>query len=195
MFQLVLATNNIHKVKEVESIIGDIAVIKPLSAFPGAPAVEETGSTFAENAVLKAKAAAAHTGWPALADDSGLEVTALGGKPGVFSARFAGPSAGDEGNNAKLLEEMRRVPPGQREARFVCCMALAWPDGKVWTTTGTHSGWILMEPRGKNGFGYDPLFYSPELGMTFAEAPPEMKNRVSHRARALAGVRNHLLSL
>lgn len=190
-----LATYNAHKVIEVQNILGDIAIIKALTAFKGAPAVEETGATFAENAALKAKAAATYTGWLALADDSGLEVTALGGRPGVLSARYAGPTAGDEENNAKLLKEMLHIPPGQREARFVCCMALAWPDGRLWTTTGTHSGWILTAPRGKNGFGYDPLFYSPELGMSFAEATLEMKNQVSHRARALAGVRKYLLSL
>ena len=153
-----------------------------------APAVEvrEDGATFADNARLKALAYMRATGLPALADDSGLEVAALGGLPGVRSARFAGEDADDAANNARLLAMMRDV--ADRRARFVCVVCLVFPDGTLLRGEGAVEGEILPAPRGVRGFGYDPLFLSHELGKTFAEAEPEEKARVSHRARALAAL-------
>lgn len=155
-----------------------------LRDFPEAPEVEETGATFEENARLKAVSAARATGLPSIADDSGLVVDAIGGAPGALSARFAGPGATDRENNAKLLEMLEGVPEARRSARFVCALALAAPEGETRCFRGACEGEILRSPQGSGGFGYDPVFYSPELGATFAE-DPEGKSRVSHRARAI----------
>ncbi len=157
-------------------------VIRPAPA----PKVREDGATFADNARIKALAWMRASGLPALADDSGLEVPALGGLPGVRSARFAGEHADDAANNAKLLGMMQGVE--DRRARFVCVVCLAFPDGALLWGEGAVEGEILHAPRGARGFGYDPLFFSHELGKTFAEAAPEEKARVSHRARALAAL-------
>ncbi|AEB11137.1 XTP/dITP diphosphatase [Marinithermus hydrothermalis] len=145
---------------------------------------KEEGATFEDNALLKAAFAAKETGLAALADDSGLEVDALDGEPGVYSARYGGKTTDTE-RNIYLLERLRGVPPEQRTARFVCVLALAYPDGHVETYRGEVEGRILEAPRGSGGFGYDPLFYLPEAGRTFAEMPPEEKARYSHRGRAL----------
>ncbi len=187
--KLVLATKNENKVKEVAQFLAphDIEVIS-LSDFPGMPEVIEDGQTFKENAVLKATKACMFTGLAALADDSGLEVDCLDGLPGIHSARFAGKDKNDAGNNKKLLELMAGVPLEQRTARFKCVMAVATTEGFVYSTEGTCEGVIAKAPRGDGGFGYDPLFYLPEYGKTFAELGLETKNKISHRARALAGV-------
>ncbi|MCL5676334.1 MAG: XTP/dITP diphosphatase [Firmicutes bacterium] len=184
--QVVLATRNPGKVRELQRLLegADVQMLS-LAEFPGAPEVEETGRTFAENALLKAGSAAAHTGLIALADDSGLEVDALGGRPGVYSARFAGPAAGDEENNRKLLAMMQGVEGPARTARFRSAVAIASPDGRSRVLEGTCEGVLLDAPRGFDGFGYDPLFLVPDLGQTFAELPMEEKNRISHRGLAL----------
>jgi XTP/dITP diphosphohydrolase len=163
-----------------------------LADFPGAPFPEETGNTFAENAVIKARAAAGYSAILSLADDSGLEVEALGGAPGVRSARFAGAAASDLANNQLLLRKLAGIPPERRRARFVAVLALAWPDGRVRTFRGEARGRILPEPRGLGGFGYDPLFFSDDLGMSFAEAEAPAKDGISHRGRAFARLAGEL---
>lgn len=185
---LVLATHNRGKVRELENLLAEAGLalrVATLDRFPHVALPEETGSTFLENARLKAEAVARQTGLPALADDSGLCVDALGGRPGVYSARFAGPDANDAANNARLLRELAGVPAERRSARFRSVVVLALPDGRWTWAAGEARGRILEAPRGAGGFGYDPLFYSDELGMTFAEAGLDAKNAVSHRARAL----------
>jgi XTP/dITP diphosphohydrolase len=186
---------NEHKVTELRSLLGDKVWLLTLRDFPEAPAVAETGATFTANAVLKAEAICAHTGLPSLADDSGLEVDALGGAPGIYSARYAGPGASDEDNRRKLLAALAHVSDEKRTARFVCAVALAVPHRPTWTAIGTHHGYITRAPTGSGGFGYDPLFYSPELQATFAAVPAERKNAVSHRARALAQLKAYLDTL
>ncbi|WP_027716976.1 XTP/dITP diphosphatase [Desulfovirgula thermocuniculi] len=191
--KLVLATRNRGKIKELSALLAPLGYeVVSLEDFPGVPEVPEDGATFAENAVKKAVAVARHTGHLALADDSGLEVDYLGGAPGVLSARFAGEHGNDRANNEKLLALLAGVPPEKRTARFRCVVAVATPAGEVWTAEGSCEGVIADTPRGEGGFGYDPLFYVPELGKTFAELDPEVKNRLSHRARALAGAREIL---
>ncbi len=186
----VLASRNPKKLEELRAILADadVRVLAPDEA-PAWPPVDETGATFAENAALKARAAARATGLAALADDSGLEVDALDGAPGVRSARYAGEAADDAANNALLLAELRDVPEAHRGAQFRCVVALARPQSEVRLFEGRVRGRILSEPRGNGGFGYDPLFYAQELGKTFAQARPEEKHRVSHRGRALAKLR------
>jgi len=194
--KLVVATRNRNKLAEIRALLADLPVrVMGLDAFPGAPEVEETGATFADNARLKALAAARHTGEWAMADDSGLEVDALDGRPGVFSARFGGPGATDADNNRLLLALLKDVPPEERRARFRCAIAIASPSGETWVDEGVCEGLIADRPRGDGGFGYDPLFIVPELGRTFAELDPEEKNRRSHRARALALARARLVRL
>lgn len=186
--KLVLATRNRGKIKELSALLAPLGYeVVSLEDFPGVPEVPEDGATFAENAVKKATAVARHTGHLVLADDSGLEVDCLGGAPGVLSARFAGEHGNDRANNEKLLALLAGVPTEKRTARFRCVVAVATPAGEVWTAEGSCEGIIADAPRGEGGFGYDPLFYVPELGKTFAELEPEVKNRLSHRARALAG--------
>lgn len=163
-----------------------------LRDFPDAPEVEEDGATFRENALKKAGVISRHTGQNVLADDSGLEVDALGGEPGIHSARYSGPAATDESNNLKLLSNLRDVPEEKRGARFRCVLALCRPDGHGELFEGTWRGEILFEPRGSMGFGYDPLFLDPQQGLTAAELPPEVKNRISHRGQAFAKFREWL---
>jgi XTP/dITP diphosphohydrolase len=183
---ILLATRNGGKVREVREILGDLGVeIVSLLDVSGAPDVVEDGATFRENALKKARALAGWSGRVTLADDSGLEVDSLGGRPGVRSARFAGEGVGDEANNRKLLAELQSVPPEERSARFRCVMALAFPDGREWVTEGSCEGVIVSALRGTQGFGYDPLFLVPSLEKTFGELTLQEKNRVSHRARAL----------
>lgn len=185
--KLVLASHNPKKARELRVILEPLGIeLLSLADFSGAEPPEETGSTFEENAVLKARHACALTGLPALADDSGLVVDALDGAPGVLSARFAGEGAGDAANNRLLLERMAGIPPERRDARFVAVVALATPEGWCRTWSGETRGRILEEARGANGFGYDPLFLSDDLGIAFAEARDSDKNRISHRGRALA---------
>ncbi len=188
---MVLASHNAKKAAELRAMVEPMGhAVLTLADFPGAPEPEETGSTFEENAVIKAASALAFTGLPSLADDSGLEVDALGGGPGVLSARFSG--GGDAANNALLLEKMRDVPEGKRSARFVSVVALALPGREPAVFRGECEGVILFAPEGEGGFGYDPLFYSTDLRTSFAVAPAAAKNSVSHRARALAGLANFL---
>jgi XTP/dITP diphosphohydrolase len=166
--------------------------VRALADYPGATLPEETAATYAGNALLKARAAAAHTRALSLADDSGLEVDALGGGPGVRSARFGGPGLDDAGRCARLLEALAGVPAERRTARFRCVIALVDPDDGEQVVEGTVDGLIVAEPRGAAGFGYDPLFLYPPLGRTFAELAPDEKARVSHRARAIAAARRAL---
>ncbi|MGC8838060.1 MAG: XTP/dITP diphosphatase [Anaerolineae bacterium] len=188
--KLLIATHNPGKVRELRALLGDL----PLElTWPGELGldlqVEESGASFEENARLKALAYARASGLWTLADDSGLEVDALGGAPGVHSARYGGPGASDVDRYRLLLERMAGVPEGQRQARFRCVVALASPQGQVWTAEGRVEGVVAREPRGENGFGYDPVFYMPDLGCTMAELPQEQKNRLSHRARAVEAIR------
>jgi XTP/dITP diphosphohydrolase len=189
--KLVIASRNPGKLREIQAILGDLPI--ELVAAVDFPKVDETGATFAENAELKARSAARHSGCWALADDSGLEVEALGGAPGVRSARFGSPSGTtDTGRIALLLEQLRAVPVDRRAARFRAAVAIAAPDGRVWIREGACEGVIAETPRGAGGFGYDPVFYLPSYGKTMAELDLGTKNRISHRARALAGARQVL---
>lgn len=191
MTKLLVATNNPGKVREFKKLLAGLPVEITFPAQEGLDLdVEETGATFAENACLKALAYAWVSGLPTLADDSGLEVDALGGEPGVRSARYAGPGASDADRYRKLLAALADVPPGERAARFRCVVALALPDGEVHTADGTCEGQIGFEPRGEHGFGYDPVFLVDGYGgLTLAELPPDLKNRISHRARAVVAAR------
>jgi XTP/dITP diphosphohydrolase len=192
--ELVLATRNKDKGRELAALLGDLGiVIKTLAEFPDAPEVIEDGETCEANAVKKAVAIAHYTGLPAVADDTGLEVEALGGRPGVYAARYAGEDATYEDNWRKLLRELEGVPREKRRARFVTVAALAEPNGSVRTATGLLEGFIAEKPAGTEGFGYDPVFCVPELGKTLAELSPEEKNRISHRGRAFAKVREILI--
>lgn len=182
---IVLATRNRKKVEELKRMFEgrDVGFVT-LDAFPGCPDVEEDGKTFRANAVKKALHVARFTGCPSVADDSGLEVRALGGAPGVFSARYAGGGSGDRENLAKLLKEMRTVRDEERGARFVCWIAFAMPDGKVRTFSGHVDGMIGRRRKGANGFGYDPVFYPLGYDMTFAEMTDGEKDALSHRGKA-----------
>ena len=157
--------------------------------------VEETSSTFEENARLKAESYARESGLLTLADDSGLEVQALNGAPGVQSARYGGPRATDADRYRRLLRALEHVPTGQRGARFVCVVAVCTPGGELHTAEGECRGNITYQPRGSHGFGYDPIFYIPDLGMTMAEVEPDLKNQISHRARALEAIKPTLIDL
>jgi XTP/dITP diphosphohydrolase len=190
MIRVVLATRNPGKLRDMQHLLGGSFEVVAVPA--GVPEVDETGATFVDNAVLKARAVSATTGLPAFGDDSGLEVDALAGQPGVYSARYAGAGAGDAANNAKLLARLAGVAAGARGARFRSAVAFADVGGRlggeVLVGEGACEGLVVDAPRGGGGFGYDPLFYSPELGKTFAEASLPEKGRVSHRARALAAL-------
>ncbi|MDF1536158.1 MAG: XTP/dITP diphosphatase [bacterium] len=185
--KIVLATNNRGKVTEIKAILDKHSVeVLSLADIPGAPPlVVEDAGTFAGNAALKARAVAAWAGMPALADDSGLVVKALGGQPGVHSSRYAGQDGDSEANMALLLERMAHVPESGRMAHFACVMVLAAPDGRTWEAGGRVDGLITFQKRGLKGFGYDPVFFYIPADRTFAEMTVEEKNRVSHRFRAL----------
>ncbi|NLO05222.1 MAG: XTP/dITP diphosphatase [candidate division WS1 bacterium] len=194
--RLILATENQHKVREMRDLLAGLDVeVSHLGELPDPPLLTETGSTFAENAREKALACACATGELCLADDSGLMVDALGGDPGVRSARYAGEGATQQQLIDKLLGAMQDVPEGQRTARFVCALSLASPDGEIGRWEGRVEGTITREPAGEGGFGYDPVFLYPPSGTTFAQMPPEAKNAVSHRGRALAAFRADLPAL
>jgi XTP/dITP diphosphohydrolase len=187
MTDIILASSNPGKVREINQLLAGLDLrVRPQSDF-GVADAEETGLTFVENAILKARNAAAHTGLPAIADDSGLEVDALNGAPGIYSARFAGSGASDADNLQKLLMEMREVPEAQRTARFQCLMVYLrhQADPTPLICQGTWEGRILFEPRGEHGFGYDPVFYVPTHDCASAELAPEVKNALSHRGQAL----------
>ena len=190
---IVVATRNRKKVDEIRRILeGSVVSLLTLDDFPGCPAVVEDGQTFEENAVKKAVAVARYAGQTALADDSGLEVDALGGAPGVLSARYAGDDAEDCMNLTKLLDDMRSVGDAERRARFICCVALASPDGRARTFVGAVEGSLGRAPRGSRGFGYDPVFYPIGEIRTFAEMCDGEKDAISHRGRALRAVRRYL---
>lgn len=190
--KLVVATGNKGKLQEIREILTGIEVLGLSDAGIDCD-VEETGKTFAENAYIKASTISQMTDMAVLADDSGLEVEALGGRPGVYSARFAGENATDEENVAKLLSELSHLPEEARHARFACAMCLIFPDGRKIETFGTSCpGIILNEKRGENGFGYDPVFYAPEFKNTFSEMTMEEKNKVSHRKAALVALAEKL---
>lgn len=188
--RLLIATHNPGKLIEYEELLAGLPFeLVTLDDVEIREDVEETGSSFAENARLKALAYARESKLLTLADDSGLEVDALGGEPGIYSKRYAGDDATDAKRINFLLHRMKDVPMEARLARFRCVIAIAAPDGQVWESEGTAEGDILFEPRGANGFGYDPVFYFPRLGKTMAELPPAQKNKISHRARAADGAR------
>ena len=184
--ELVIATRNQGKLKEICRLLENTAIeVRGLESFPDLPEVEEDGATFAENAIKKAETIARLTGRLTLADDSGLEVAALNGAPGVYSARYAGAEAGDGDNNAKLLAELAGIAAEQRQGAFCCAMALAAPGQETQLFFGRVEGRILTKARGTGGFGYDPLFLVREFAQTMAELPLETKNRISHRGQAL----------
>jgi XTP/dITP diphosphohydrolase len=186
---LVVATRNRGKSREIREFLRDFAVeIRDLNDFGPIPEATEDGDTFEENAYKKASFTAKVLGFPALADDSGLEVEALGGRPGVHSARYAGPVASDEENNRKLLEAL--AGSTQRQARFCCVLSLAVPSGPALTYEAACEGLIVETPRGFNGFGYDPLFYYPQMDKTFGEMTLEEKSGASHRGKALLQFKN-----
>ena len=194
MRSIVLATGNPGKVRELQALLAALEVeILPQSAFT-VPEIEETGLSFVENALLKARNAAYYSGLPALADDSGLVVDALHGAPGIYSARYAGPGAGDRDNVEKLLHELRAVPAAARSARFYCALVYLRhvEDPMPLLCEGAWEGIIAQTPRGAGGFGYDPVFFVPAEGKTAAELEPAVKHRLSHRGRALAELRRRL---
>jgi XTP/dITP diphosphohydrolase len=192
--QLLIATNNAGKIRELTNLLADLPVrLRQLSEFPQIREVEETGKTFAENASLKARMYGREANLWTLADDSGLEVDALDGAPGVLSARYAGRGASDEERNARLLAELALTGDEQRTARFVCAIALYDPaNGATQIFDGTCEGHIAKHPRGHNGFGYDPLFIPSGYAQTFGELSEIVKQQISHRSRALAAVRAYL---
>lgn len=193
---VVLATRNPGKVREMLALLAGLPVqIRTLDDYPAIPTLPEVGMTFEANATGKAVTVARLAGQVALADDSGLEVDPLGGAPGVDSATFLGPAATDEDRNAWVLGRLRGVAEGLRTARFRAVVAVARPDGDVRSFEGTCEGRIADAPRGDYGFGYDPIFFVPAYGRTMAELPPEIKNRISHRARAVEAARPYLEAL
>lgn len=185
--KVVLASKNPHKLVEIDAITRKLGIELVLQSQLGVDVdVEETGTTFEENSFLKAEAVMKATGLPALADDSGIAVDALDGAPGVYSARYGfDESLDDWGRLQLLLKNMEQVPDGARQAKFVCVITMVTPEGQTVQARGEIHGEILREPRGENGFGYDPIFYYPSLGMTTAQMAPEQKNQLSHRGNAL----------
>jgi XTP/dITP diphosphohydrolase len=191
--ELVLATRNRHKAAELVALLGNLGIaVRTLDEFSDAPDVVEDGDTCEANAVKKARAIAEFTGLPAVADDTGLEVDALGGRPGVFAARYAGEHATYEDNCRKLLQELTGVPRERRTARFLTVAAIALPSDGIQVARGTLDGLIAEEARGTLGFGYDSVFYVPEIGKTLAQISADQKNMISHRAKAFAEVREIL---
>ena len=184
---IVLATNNLDKVREINQLLHDSTYrIIPQSKF-NVVEVEETGSTFIENALIKARNAAKYTNIPVIADDSGIEVVALDGRPGIFSARYAGAGATDEDNLKKLIKDIKQINEKNRHAKFICAMVYITnsDDQKPIIVEGVWEGYVITKPRGTNGFGYDPIFYIPEYKCTSAELDNEEKNKLSHRGQAL----------
>jgi XTP/dITP diphosphohydrolase len=191
--KILFATKNVGKLKEVKAMLEGIDVsLFSLSDYPDIPEIVEDGVTFLDNALKKAKVVSAHTGEIVIADDSGIEIDFLGGKPGVFSSRYSGPDATDESNIEKLLMELKGAPLNKRGATFRCVLVLYKPDGRFESFEGKWRGKIGYEPAGDKGFGYDPVFVAPEFGVTAAELSPEIKNSVSHRALAFAKLKKSL---
>lgn len=195
MDTLVIASKNIGKIEEIRDMLSDLPLkIHSLNNFPNAPDIEESGRTFLENALIKARTITEFTGMPVLADDSGLEVDYLAGGPGIFSSRYAGADATDGENNKKLLMALQNVPAEQRGASFRCVLVLYRPHGEYQAFEGSWRGRIGDEYRGGHGFGYDPLFYLPEIGKTVAEITPAEKNKLSHRSQAVNELKKYLQS-
>ncbi len=194
MQRIILATQNQHKTREFIQLLGPQFAIEDLTTIANAPVVNETGGAFAENAALKAVAVSKQVPDLVLADDSGLEVDALGGGPGIYSARFAGEGASDGENLAKLLDQLAGTVPGNRGARFRCALALAHGGAIIHRSEGAIAGIIATEPIGSAGFGYDPVFIPAGYEFTFAELPIAIKNQISHRARAVAALKLMLLT-
>ena len=191
--KLIFATGNEGKMKEIRLILEDMGLeILSLKDADVHADIEENGSTFEENAVIKAKAVMERTGELVLADDSGLEIDYLNGEPGVYSARYLGEDTSYRVKNQNLIDRLAGVPDEQRTARFVCVIAAALPDGRIFTTRGTIEGIIGYEERGEGGFGYDPIFFLPEYGCSTAELPMEQKNELSHRGKALRAMKTIL---
>lgn len=190
---MIFATGNMGKMKEIKAILGDIGeeILSMKEAGIDMDIVED-GSTFEENAIIKAKAVMERTGQLALADDSGLEIDTLNKEPGIYSARYMGENTPYEIKNSNLIERMKGVKGKDRSARFVCVIAAAFPDGEIITTRGTIEGVIAEEPAGENGFGYDPIVYVPEYGMTTGQMDPDAKNAISHRGKALTAMKKIL---
>lgn len=190
----VLASKNRHKLAEIQAILAPFDMEPVLQSDLGIQVdVAETGTTFEENSALKAHAVAAATALPAISDDSGLCVDVLGGAPGVFSARYGAPSCvSDQDRMNHLLQNLRGFRADERTARFVCVITLVFPDGRKLVARGSCEGLIALEPRGEGGFGYDPVFYVPSMGCTFAQLSAEQKNKISHRANALLRLKQML---
>ncbi len=196
MRALVLATGNPGKARELMSLLTGIPFsLRTLADYPGLVMPEELGSTYEANALIKARAATAHTGVLSLGDDSGIEVDALGGAPGVRSARFGGPGLDDRGRVQYLLRQIEHVPDAQRTAHFHCVLAIVAPDGREILVEGACDGRITREPHGSEGFGYDPVFFFPPFGVTFGEVDDETKATVSHRGLAAAAARAALIAM
>ena len=191
---MIFATGNMGKLREIKDILGDIGeeIISMKEAGIDVD-IEENGTTFEENAIIKAKAIMEMTGQMVLADDSGLEVDALNKEPGIYSARYLGTDTPYEIKNQDIINRLEGVEGDARSARFVCAIAAAFPDGEVIVTRGTIEGVIAKEPAGTNGFGYDPIVYVPEYGMTTGQMEPEAKNKISHRGKALEEMKKILL--
>jgi XTP/dITP diphosphohydrolase len=186
MKTVIIATKNKGKAKEFERMFHPLGFeVKTLLDYADIEDIEETGTTFEENAIIKAEAVSNITGQVVISDDSGLIVDALNGAPGIYSARYAGSEKNDEANMDKVLEELKDIPDAERTARFYCALAVAFPDRETITVNGTCEGTILKERRGGYGFGYDPIFFVTELGKAMAELAPEQKSIISHRAKAL----------
>lgn len=184
--KIVLATHSAGKIREFQKAFSEIGWdAVPVAEIADVSEPEETGTTFEENALLKARYYAKAVNYPVLSDDSGIIADALGDRPGIYSARYAGVHGNDEANNRKLVEDLKPYKGEDRKGRYLCVVALAWPDGKEMTAEGTCEGIIRDFYQGKGGFGYDPLFYLPSYGKTMAELPMEEKNKISHRGRAL----------
>lgn len=197
---ILVATKNEKKRKEILDILKDVPgiLLRGSEDFAFLPAVEEDGKTFQENAVKKATTLARACNTWAMADDSGLAIDALGGRPGIYSCRYAGPNATDEKNIEKVLSELKGIPKERRTARFICSIALASPDRLFFVVEGSCEGLITEEPRGRGGFGYDPIFYVPDYDQTFAELAelnPLSKNKISHRGRALQQFKERIVPL
>lgn len=191
--EFLVATGNPHKVEAIRGILADLPIVlSSLDSHPRLPEPVEDGDSFLANALIKSRYYCEKTGLPALADDSGLEVDALDGRPGVHSARYAGENTSHSEKMVKLLEEMHEVPEGRRSARFRCVAAVTFPDGREFTAEGSMEGVIGFSPQGEGGFGYDPIVYLPQLGCTVAELTPENKDSISHRGQAFRALFNEL---
>jgi len=193
MKELIVATKNKGKLREIKELLKDLNIkVTSLADYPDVPAIVEDGKTFSQNALKKAVTIALYTKKITLGEDSGIEVKALGNKPGIYSARFSGANATDRKNNMKLLRSLKGVPLKKRQARYRCCAALVNGQGIIDVISGSCSGLITFKSKGKNGFGYDPLFYIPRYAKTFGQLEPDIKAKISHRARALKKVRKIL---